>query len=680
MSIGWSVILGLILLLTPGFRVAAADGEAGQSSEFLRYGVNVRSLGMGRAYVALADDASALYYNPAGLMRLDRKYSFYGSHFEPFYESRFNSVSFAINRANRDATGLRGFFFGPKSALGFSVISLASEGYELRDESDNLLDDNFGLYQWALMIGFARETAGTAGILGYGATIKVVRQGVTDATVGLGGSESSFGLDVGAQLQMLNPPVLKELTRVPLIGTFFHLRYLMPLRLGVSIRNVIAPNLGYGGERDRYPAALRIGAGYHLPNDWPLHNLRLTLVSDFEWLYDDIDRLIRFERAIEIHKVPPGSGQYFGTECRYRTEKVQLFSRFGLSHVYDDTKFSAGFGLAFEVSDFDFQVDFAHGFHEELADDQRFSLSVRFGSERDSRYFSDENLPALRPRERNLQVVARYPERIDLVRQAVDSLALKMDSTDVPGQKQRIRVSPEADLANTERYRRLVQDVTWARILAERAFAAFQRFDTSTARTLAAKADEVFASWDQGEFGNRALMDHGQTLLILGRSDRAADRLEQVQSHQPRSHYYLGLAYQNQGKHDQAAGAFADAVRASGGKSRWADLAGLELGRSLLQLRRYDSVVAVTAAIVADYDGELDKDYPRFRYFPDGDVADDAQYLMGRAHLAAGRTSEAIAAWAAICRLYSDLDYCDDETLRRDLEMLIMQMNEETSP
>ncbi len=75
-----------------------ADGEAGQVDEFLRYGANVRSLGMGRAYVALADDASALYYNPAGLIRLRRGLSVYGMHSKPFYESDYNFVSFAVSR------------------------------------------------------------------------------------------------------------------------------------------------------------------------------------------------------------------------------------------------------------------------------------------------------------------------------------------------------------------------------------------------------------------------------------------------------------------------------------------------------------------------------------------------------------------------------------------------------
>lgn len=41
--------------------------EGGLPDEFLRWGIGGRALGMGRAYTALADDATAAYWNPAGL-------------------------------------------------------------------------------------------------------------------------------------------------------------------------------------------------------------------------------------------------------------------------------------------------------------------------------------------------------------------------------------------------------------------------------------------------------------------------------------------------------------------------------------------------------------------------------------------------------------------------------------
>lgn len=60
-----SVLLSL-LWVSP----AGADKFAG---EFLRLGVGARALGMGEAFVAVADDASAPYWNPAGLVFLPQR-------------------------------------------------------------------------------------------------------------------------------------------------------------------------------------------------------------------------------------------------------------------------------------------------------------------------------------------------------------------------------------------------------------------------------------------------------------------------------------------------------------------------------------------------------------------------------------------------------------------------------
>ncbi len=56
--------------------MAAAPGFAqngGQVGQFLDYGVGGRAMAMGGAYPGISDDASAAYWNPAGLAQLQRK-------------------------------------------------------------------------------------------------------------------------------------------------------------------------------------------------------------------------------------------------------------------------------------------------------------------------------------------------------------------------------------------------------------------------------------------------------------------------------------------------------------------------------------------------------------------------------------------------------------------------------
>ena len=62
--------LALLVLLALGTGPACGQRIATYGADFLAGGVNARALGMGGAYVSLADDVSAGYWNPAGLSHL----------------------------------------------------------------------------------------------------------------------------------------------------------------------------------------------------------------------------------------------------------------------------------------------------------------------------------------------------------------------------------------------------------------------------------------------------------------------------------------------------------------------------------------------------------------------------------------------------------------------------------
>lgn len=72
----------LIMILAIGLdssRTIAGNIGGGETYEFLKLGGGARALGMGNAYVAMADDASAIYWNPAGLglLKKNEVYCFY---------------------------------------------------------------------------------------------------------------------------------------------------------------------------------------------------------------------------------------------------------------------------------------------------------------------------------------------------------------------------------------------------------------------------------------------------------------------------------------------------------------------------------------------------------------------------------------------------------------------------
>ncbi len=65
------LILLALWLALPGLAWGQAKvGTAGV--QFLKVGVSARAMGMGEAFIGVADDASALYYNPGGLLQLQK--------------------------------------------------------------------------------------------------------------------------------------------------------------------------------------------------------------------------------------------------------------------------------------------------------------------------------------------------------------------------------------------------------------------------------------------------------------------------------------------------------------------------------------------------------------------------------------------------------------------------------
>ena len=101
----------ILFLLVP--TVLQAQGSAGQAGEFLRWGVGSKALGLGRAFTSVADDASALYWNPAGLSALSRiGGTFMFTHVPMNEGASFNYLASAIP--------LRLFFVNSTSTSGLS--------------------------------------------------------------------------------------------------------------------------------------------------------------------------------------------------------------------------------------------------------------------------------------------------------------------------------------------------------------------------------------------------------------------------------------------------------------------------------------------------------------------------------------------------------------------------------
>ena len=64
---GKAIVFMSAILCVLAFTITRSDAKPVAQSDFFREGATGRAFGMGNAYVGLADDIGAIYWNPAGL-------------------------------------------------------------------------------------------------------------------------------------------------------------------------------------------------------------------------------------------------------------------------------------------------------------------------------------------------------------------------------------------------------------------------------------------------------------------------------------------------------------------------------------------------------------------------------------------------------------------------------------
>jgi hypothetical protein len=164
----------LLLALAPG-GVFAATGQTGFA--FLRLGVGARAMGLGSAYVALADDPTALQWNPAGLAAI-KGTQVTAMHNEWIQDFRQEYVAV-------------GTHWGP-GTLGVGFTGFYSSEFERRDET-GVLTGHYGFNDVALTGAYGLPVAPG---LDAGLAVRYVREMIDefDATAMMG--------DVGAQYRL----------------------------------------------------------------------------------------------------------------------------------------------------------------------------------------------------------------------------------------------------------------------------------------------------------------------------------------------------------------------------------------------------------------------------------------------------------------------------------------------
>jgi tetratricopeptide (TPR) repeat protein len=229
--VSWLKRLALLLaiLLGPSFAFAA----------FEDIGAGARAPGMGNAFTAVADDAYAIYYNPAGLMDLR------APEFSAAYSKLFVGLSDSSNLGQSTlafATPLKNGAWG-KLGLGwqrFSLDGMYSENTITASYAPSRpLDLNLGLpLMWGVNLKYLQRGFSPGPEASNSCNNGVCGQGPDPVLMGPN-SASALDADLGMMLRVSN-------------------RY----TAGLMLEHVLHPDVGFSGS-EVVGRALRLGFGYH---------------------------------------------------------------------------------------------------------------------------------------------------------------------------------------------------------------------------------------------------------------------------------------------------------------------------------------------------------------------------------------------------------------------------------
>ncbi len=182
---------------------------------FLKIGVGGRATGMGEAFSAVADDATATYWNPAGLFNAKRT-ALHVSHNEWIQGIRSEFIAFIKPRG--DAT------------WGLSLNSSTVSGIELRGEQPSIEPlATFSAHDMALGISYARQYRSR---LNWGITAKFIYEKIYIE------QSAGFALDAGLSYKFASHPLRAALV-LQNVGKMSRLLYESPgmptlLRTGLA--------------------------------------------------------------------------------------------------------------------------------------------------------------------------------------------------------------------------------------------------------------------------------------------------------------------------------------------------------------------------------------------------------------------------------------------------------------
>jgi hypothetical protein len=275
----------LILLALSAFLIAGeSDGVTGMA--FLKVGVGAQAGGMGEAFTAVTGDATATYWNPAGLMntRKNNLVMMYNNWIASV-KSQFGAVQFS----------------GKKSSWGVHIYSTSVDDIPVRDIPTTEPLEFTGANYLSLGVSYARRLSSR---MDGGVTVKYLFEKLFVYSAG------GYAVDLGARYRLSGRKVV----------------------LGASLQH-IGTMSKLNQAATKLPALARVGIAYHMPDLSP--SLGVTLAAD---LVKPLDESLRIHFGLEssvLNQIKLRAGYMNGYENRSVTLGIGIKkSAFGIDYSY----------------------------------------------------------------------------------------------------------------------------------------------------------------------------------------------------------------------------------------------------------------------------------------------------------------------------------------------------------
>lgn len=211
-------------IITPQVQAQKVSKVGTTAAEFLQIGVGARATGMGAAFVAVSDDASSLYWNPAGITAI-AKNEIITTHSEWIEQLDYNYVGAVFN-------------FEKFGHVGFSLTMLSTPDMLVRtEEFQEGNGETFDAADMAFGISYARNLGDRFSV---GTTFKFIQQRIWHSKA------SAVAFDIGTKYKT------DFLGGMVIGATIYNFGTDMKME-GRDLRTFVDPDPVSDGNNDRVP-------------------------------------------------------------------------------------------------------------------------------------------------------------------------------------------------------------------------------------------------------------------------------------------------------------------------------------------------------------------------------------------------------------------------------------------